>query len=198
MKVVSSALLSFALAAAPLSAANAQEFHHYHHHHYGLVGGVFGLAGAVVVGAVTIVTAPIRILADAASGPRYHERADYDEPYGYDQRYGGYEGGMPAYGRDRPDYSGGPYPGAAEYGHAPRPYYGAPPQNYAPDYAPPNEYARSEDYAPRGYDRDYDRGRPAYGPPRYYERGDDNNAEPRERAYDPDFSRDQPYDDDGE
>src|SRR6202040_426510 len=75
--------LGVALAIAPISAASAHEF--YHHHHYGLVGGIFGLAGAVVVGAVTIVTAPIVILAHAISGPRYERRE------GYDQGYGGYE-----------------------------------------------------------------------------------------------------------
>lgn len=179
MKAVSAALLSLALAAAPLSEASSQEFDHYHHHHrYGLVGGVFGLAGAVVVGAATIVTLPFRVLADAASGPRDYGRRDYDQQYGYDQRYGGDEGG-PAYGRDRPDYSGGPYPGDAGYGYAP-------------------QYGRSQDYAPRGYDRDYDQDRPAYGPPRYYQRGGDDYAEARERPDGPDFSRDQPYDDDGE
>src|SRR5579862_5959702 len=45
--------LTVALATLPVSAASAQEFHH-HYHHYGLVGGVFWLAGAVVVGASTI------------------------------------------------------------------------------------------------------------------------------------------------
>jgi uncharacterized membrane protein len=135
-------LLSVALATAPISAASAHEF--YHHHHYGLVGGIFGLAGAVVVGAVTIVTAPIVILADAISGPRYH-RDSYDQGYGgYDGRAGGYDEGSYAYGPPRASY--------------------APPRDYAPsqdydraraDYDT-EEQAYNERSSPRGYDRDED------------------------------------------
>lgn len=187
MKAAWTALLSFALAAAPFSAANSQEYYHYHHHHYGLVGGVFGLAGAVVVGAATIVTAPIRILACGTPGPCQRRPADYDERYGYDQRNGGYDGG-PAYSREAPEYSG-----AAEYGYAPPSRFGAPP-HYGPDYAPPNEY-QSRDYAPRDYDQDY---RPEYGPPRRYERGGYDYADAREWPQGPDYTRDQGYDDDGE
>jgi hypothetical protein len=208
---LSTALLSCALATAPISAASAQE--EYHHHRYGLVGGVFGLAGALVVGAVTIVTLPIRVLADAASGPHYDRRG------GYDQGRGGNYGGAPAY--DGPNSYAGPrgeYADAPRYGYPSRGYYASPPQNYGPDYyrgrsenypeaegydgrergyapAPPAEYARQEYNAPRSYYRE----RPEYGPPQNYgQRGDDFSGPPRGRVDDEQRSfRDRP-DDDGD
>jgi hypothetical protein len=57
-----------ALAAAPVSPASAHGYHH-----GGLVFGLAALGAAAVVGAVTIVTAPVRILAAPfyAPGPAY-------------------------------------------------------------------------------------------------------------------------------
>ena len=193
MRSLPTAILSVALAAAPMSAASAQEYHH--HHRYGLLEVPFVLAGAVVVGAVTIVTLPIRILADAASGPHHDRRGDYD------QRYGGAYGGAPAYrGEDSNAYAGpqGEYADAPRYGYAPRGYY-APPPNYRPDYdreggdergyAPPNAYAQQEYGPPRGYYQD----RREYGPPPNYgprddgysgERDGDEQRSYRDRSYD--------------
>src|SRR5437762_14090533 len=124
MRPLSIGLLAAALVALPLSAASASEFHH---HRYGLVGGVFGLAGAVVVGVATIVTAPIVILADALSGG-----------HRYYQRDGGYYGRGSAY-----DYEGsnnytdprGAYSGGPEYRYPPRRALPYPPQAYAPSQA---------------------------------------------------------------
>jgi hypothetical protein len=61
------ACAAVALAAAPLTPASA------HQHHGGLVFGLAALGAAVVVGAATIVTAPIRVLAAPlyAPGPAY-------------------------------------------------------------------------------------------------------------------------------
>jgi hypothetical protein len=61
------ACAAVALVAAPLTPASA------HQHHGGLVFGLAALGAAVVVGAATIVTAPIRVLAAPfyAPGPAY-------------------------------------------------------------------------------------------------------------------------------
>jgi hypothetical protein len=158
-----------ALAMAPISAASAHEF--YHHHHYGLVGGIFGLAGAVVVGAATIVTAPIVILADAISGPRHYRRE------GYDQGYGGYDGGGPGYDDEASD------------GYGPRDAYrGAPENGY---YAPPRDYAPSQDYDRGRYEPEAQ----AYNqPPRGYARDDDYAQDPAQAYDSPQGYGDRPYD----
>jgi hypothetical protein len=58
----------------PVAPAMARDFDHhgfggYGHHRDG--GLFFGLIGATVIAAATLVTAPIRIVADAAAPPRY-------------------------------------------------------------------------------------------------------------------------------
>ena len=91
LSTLSAGLLGIMLTAAPLSAASAQDdYYRYHHRHYGLIGGVFDAAGAVVVGAFTIVTAPIVLIADTFGGPHYRRPT---EVYGYERPYGeGYDG----------------------------------------------------------------------------------------------------------
>jgi hypothetical protein len=65
------ACAAVALAAAPLTPASA------HPHHGGLVFGLAALGAAAVVGAATIVTAPVRVLAAPlyAPGPVYYPPA---------------------------------------------------------------------------------------------------------------------------
>jgi hypothetical protein len=177
--------LAVAIVTLPLSAASAQEF--YHHHRYGLVGGVFGLAGAIVVGAVTIATAPIVILADALSGGR-HGR--------YYQRDGGYDRRGSAYDYDGSNNYIDPHAAyGREYPYPPRRAYSYPPQDYAPSQdfnreryqsyppyeaynarrrgyssEPPGQYATRRDYhSPE----DYPDGS-AYGPPPNDEQSGDN------------------------
>ena len=192
MRALPTAMLGVALATAPMSAASAQEDYYHHHHHY-WHDGPLGLVGAVVVGAVTIATLPLRIVGDALSGPHYDRRADYD------QRYGSAYGGRPAYrGEDSSAYAGpqGEYADAPRYGYPPR-GYAPPPPNYGRDYREgdddhgyaPNAYAQQEYDPPRGYYQD--RREPNYGP------RDDGYSGPREgdeqRSY-----RDRSYDDDGD
>jgi len=196
MRSLPTAILSVALATAPMSAASAQE-DYYHHHHYWH--GPLGLVGAVVVGAVTIATLPIRIVADAVSGPHYDRRGDYD------RRYGGSYGGAPAYrGEDSNAYGGpqGEYADAPRYGYPPRGYYSAPPPNYRPDYregddergyAPPNAYAQQEYGPPRGYYQD----RREYGPSPNYGPRDDEYSGSRD-GYEQRSYRERSYDDDGD
>jgi hypothetical protein len=118
-KALLSGLVVAALVAAPLSSASAAW------RHRGLVPDLFGAAAAVVVGAATIATAPLAIIAGA--GPR------------------GYYGGPPGYAYDGPPrgYYGGP-PGYA-YDGPPRGYYAPPPVRY---YAPPRDYGPPPGYYP--------------------------------------------------
>ncbi len=159
MKIVSLGLIATLALSAPISSASARD--HFHGHG----GRHFGLLGALVVGAVTIATAPVVLLADAVSeghrGSRHHDR-ESDDGYGrgYDrpQPYEGDPRG--AYEAPPPQYNYGPPPQASYY--APPPGYYAqgryaqqpqyqqqqyPPQQYAPPQAP---YAQ-----------------PQYGPPQY-------------------------------
>jgi hypothetical protein len=120
-KALLSGLAVVVLVAVPLSSASAAW------RHRGIIPDVFGAAAAVVVGAATIATAPLAIIAGA--GPR------------------GYYGGPPGYGYGGPprEYYGGP----AGYGYdgPPRRYYSRPPARY---YAPPADYGpRSAYYPPR-------------------------------------------------
>jgi hypothetical protein len=121
-KALLSGLVVVVLVASPFSSASAAW------RHRGIIPDVFGAAAAIVVGAATIATAPLAIIAGA--GPR------------------GYYGGPPGYAYDRPprDYYGGP---AAGYGYEgpPRGYYAPPQARY---YAPPRDYgSRSDYYRPR-------------------------------------------------
>src|SRR5580700_3654474 len=114
-KALLSGLVVAALVAAPLSSASAGW------HNRGLVPGLFGAAAAIVVGAATIATAPLAIL--AGDGPR----AYYDGPRGYAY-----------YGPPRGYY---PPPRARYY--APPRYYGPPPRYYPQRpqyYGPPPGY----------------------------------------------------------
>jgi len=135
-RVIRASLLATTLAAVPLSSASA----HWYHHHYGLIGGLFGFAGAVVGAAATIATAPIAIIAHAASGPDHYGPARQ-----------GYYAPPPAYG-----YRG--------YEGPPQAYYGA-----RENYPPPDGYAFREDrsYGRPGYDEEAPWG---YGGPRYSRR----------------------------
>jgi hypothetical protein len=93
------AVAATALALAPLTPASAHGYRH-----FGLIGGIFALGTAVVVGAATVATAPFRVLAGPpayappptyyAPPPRYYYAppapqyyapppAYYSAPYGY-------------------------------------------------------------------------------------------------------------------
>jgi hypothetical protein len=63
---VISAVAAVALAAAPLTSASA---HERFHHGGGLIFGLAALGAAAVVGAVTLATAPVRVLAAPAYAP---------------------------------------------------------------------------------------------------------------------------------
>jgi hypothetical protein len=184
MRPFSIGLLTVVLAAAPVSAASA---HGFHHRGFGLIGGLFHFVGAVVVGAATIATAPIAIVADAASRDR---RA------GYDGDRDSYRGGSPGYvGDDQRRTTHDAYYGAPDY-------YGAPHDGYAPRNM---AYASTPYEAPR---RDY-YGRPLYGrggnygSSRYYGPREDydpppdyrQSREPYERSRDDDdrYARRDPY-----
>jgi hypothetical protein len=165
LRPVSIGILAVAFAFAPMTAASA---HGFHHHGRGLFGGLFGLAGAVVVGAATIVTAPIAILADAASGPSNDRRG------GYNRRNDGYYGYGSSPDEEGSNYYSGPrgyYGASPEYNYPPRGAYAGPPQNYGP---PPDFYRGGPDnYPPSGAYNDPPQGYhshpPAqYGPPQGY------------------------------
>jgi hypothetical protein len=90
------ACAAMALAAAPVALASAHGYHH-----GGLIFGLAALGAAAVVGAATIVTAPVRLLAAPFYGPG------------------------PGYYAPGPGY----YAPAPQY-YAPQPYYYAPPPGY--------------------------------------------------------------------
>ena len=117
IKALLGGLVATALVAAPISSASA------HWRRCELVPDLFGAAAAVVVGAATIVTAPIAILAGAGPRGGYGGRSDYDY-YGSSR---GYYGPPQAgyYAPRRYSYYYGPPPGY--YRHRPRYYYGPPP-----------------------------------------------------------------------
>src|SRR5690242_8786078 len=154
-------LLSLALTTLPVSAASAQDFHH-HYRHYGLVGGVFGLAGAVVVGAATIATAPLVILGDVLSGGR-HDRSYQRDGY-YDRRGAYQHEGFSNYSDPRDAYR-------QDYRYGPRGAYSSPAQTYAPSQEFNRE--RYQPYPPfeaynapgRGY---YSEAPGQYAPPQGY------------------------------
>lgn len=100
--------LAAALIAASVSPAAAGPWHHRYHGCW-FVGCVFDAAGAVVVGAAEIATAPLQIAADAIDGeaPYYGPPPAYGPAPGY--AAGGYDGGPYA-------YYGGAYYGRAYYG----------------------------------------------------------------------------------
>jgi hypothetical protein len=72
-----SLLTATAFAVAPLSPASAHEY--YHHRHEFPLFGLFHAAGAVVVGAAEVATAPVRIIANAAAPYPYQ----YAQPQAY-------------------------------------------------------------------------------------------------------------------
>jgi hypothetical protein len=108
------------LVASPAAPASARGWHH--GHGGGLLFGVGAAVGALVVGAATIATAPVRIIADAASGPAYAP--------------------APAYAAAPPAYYA-PQPQA--YAPQPQAYYPPPQQAYYPPpqqaYYPPPQQA---------------------------------------------------------
>jgi hypothetical protein len=89
--VIIGACAAVALAAAPLTPASAHGYHH-----GGLVFGLAALGAAAVVGAATIVTAPVRVLAAPfyPPGPAYYPPAPayYAPPPGYYAPPPGYYG----------------------------------------------------------------------------------------------------------
>jgi hypothetical protein len=140
-------IVAAGMVALPLSSASAGWRHH---GHVGLIGGLFGFAGGVVVGAATIATAPIAIIAGAGQGgyegpppPAYAPPA-----YGPQQAYAPHQAYAPPpgsyYGPPRGYYQQAPY-GQPAYGppaygppaYGPAPQYNAPPQGY---YGPPPGY----------------------------------------------------------
>jgi hypothetical protein len=172
IKAISVGLLATAIAVAPISSAAAWPHFFHHGHGGGPIVGLFGLGAAVVVGAATIATAPIAIIANAASGPDYDRRA-YGPPPGYygPAPYSGYQGYAPRpyYGPPQgyapaPGYYGpaqGYYgPPQAYYG---RPQYAAPQANYSQQqrYAAPQGYGAQQGYAPP---QGYNQPPPGYGP----------------------------------
>lgn len=171
IKSISFVLLVAAVAAAPLSEASARG--RWFHHRHGAVLGLFDAGAAVVAGVATIATAPIAILADAASRPGYEgRRTDDPDDDAYAQRRAYRQEAREAYADRRinygapPDYNYGPRGGYGPppgYNPPPQAYYG-PPQGYAPQgYAPqgyaPQGYA-ARGYAPQGYPPQ------GYAPPR--------------------------------
>ena len=163
VKAVSIGVLAAAIAIAPISSAAAWPhfFHHGPGHGGGPIFGLFGLGAAVVVGAATIATAPIAIIADAASSPGYERRGgNYAPPQAYYRPapgyYGAYQGYPPPQAYYAPPQGYGPPPGyygpqQGYYGPSqgysrPQAYYG-PPQRYA---VPPS-YGDQQGYAPPGY-----------------------------------------------
>jgi hypothetical protein len=117
-KTLLSGLVIAGLVAAPLSSASAGWRHR---GHVGLVGGIFGLATGVVVGAAAIATAPIAIVAGA--GQRSYDApppTQYGPPSSYAPQ-GAY------YGPPRGYYGPAPYGPPPQYNAPPNGYYGPPP-----------------------------------------------------------------------
>jgi hypothetical protein len=74
-------LIAAAVAVAPVSPASAHEFYRHRHEGFPIIGGLFHAAGAVVVGAAEIATAPVRIIANAAQPyPAYAAPVYYAPP----------------------------------------------------------------------------------------------------------------------
>jgi hypothetical protein len=100
-------LIAAALIVAPINPASADPFYH-HDHHDGLFVGLVGVGAAVTVAAATLVTAPVRIIADVAAPPRpvvgYYGPVAYAYPpavypvYGHPYRRVVYGYGQPGYG----------------------------------------------------------------------------------------------------
>lgn len=110
---VLSTAVAFALVASPLSSASA------HDHHHGPV--FFGLAGAAVVGAAALLTAPFVIATAPFRAPVYAPPPAYYPP----------PAPAPAYYAPPPGYYAPPPP--AYYAPPPPPAYSYPP-GYAPGY----------------------------------------------------------------
>jgi hypothetical protein len=104
-------LLAAVMAVAPISSASAHDG--WHHHGEGPVVGLFALGALAVVGVATILTAPVRAIADAPAYP----------PQGYYPPQPGYYPQQQAYYQQPPVY------------YAPQPVY-----VQAPAYYPPRGY----------------------------------------------------------
>jgi hypothetical protein len=98
-----------AVVAAPLSSASAHCYYRHCHRYYGgPVGAVFGLAGAVVVTAAQIATAPLVIAGHVLAGPDYgpagYDGGEYRYSYAADGFYRTHYYGPRRYWRryDRP------------------------------------------------------------------------------------------------
>jgi hypothetical protein len=129
-KLLATGLLATALVAVPMAPASAHGFNHGRDALFGIGAAV----GAVALGAAMLATAPVRILADAASAPG----PVYAEP--------SYPGSAPVYAAPAPVYA------------APAPVYAAPVTVVyaapAPVYAPAYGYAYYPGYY-RGYGYGY-------------------------------------------
>jgi hypothetical protein len=94
-KAIIAGLLATVFLATSVSSATARW---YHHRGPGPVLGLLGVVGAVVVGAATIATAPIAIIADAGrAGPPPRDYYGPPPPRYYDRRDRGYYGPPPRY-----------------------------------------------------------------------------------------------------
>jgi hypothetical protein len=125
-RVLLSGIVAAGMVAAPLSPAFAGWRHHYGHP--GLIGGLFGFAGGVMVGAATIATAPLAIVAGAAAPSGYY--GPPPQAYAPQPTYQAAPGYY--YGPPRGYYAPAPY-GPPAYGPAPQ-YSAPPPSGY---YGPP-------------------------------------------------------------
>ena len=119
-KVLIASAMAAAFLAATASSAEARWFHgHRDYYHGGYRGGpgpVLGLAGALVVGAATVATAPFALLAGAARSAPPPPPDYYGPPPGY-------------YGPPPGAYRAPPPPPSYYYGRGPG-YYGPPPGYY--------------------------------------------------------------------
>ena len=149
IKAVSIGFLVAAMASAPISSASA---HGRFHHGHGPVFGLFAAGAAVVAGIATVVTAPIAILADAASGQRdarrggYRQQADDYSGAAYNQHPPAYYEDQRSANSESPAYN---YPQRRAYyappaGYYPPPAYNGPPQGYGP---PPGYYQGTPDHS---------------------------------------------------
>ena len=116
-KTLITGLLTATMLSASVVPASAHDFHRGWGHGGGRDGGLlFGLIGGAVVAAATIVTLPVRVVADAASGPAPAPAPVYAAPMPVYYQQGGYYA-------DRPRQVVYAYPQTYAYPTAPAYYY---------------------------------------------------------------------------
>jgi len=100
-----SLLVATAVAVMPLSPANASSYHHGGYGRGGFFYGLVGVGTALTVAAATLITAPVRLVADAARDPvvvpppTYYTPQTYAYPAYPQTSY--YPSAYPAYGYPR-------------------------------------------------------------------------------------------------